>query len=87
MSSRKGAPTSRLTCIDQLKADFNFADFKQAFAFMSEVALHAEVMGHHPEWSNVFRTVEVTLATHDVGGVSALDAKLARKMDSLLAVA
>ena len=50
---------------------------------MTRVALKADKMDHHPEWFNVYRTVEVTLSTHDVGGLSSLDAKLARKMDSL----
>ena len=60
---------------------FVFADFKQAFAFMTEVALKAEEMGHHPDWSNVYKTVDVTLSTHDVGGLSELDFKLADFMD------
>jgi 4a-hydroxytetrahydrobiopterin dehydratase len=51
---------------------------------MTQVAIFAEKWNHHPEWSNVYRTVEVVLSTHDVGGLSALDAKLARKMDSLV---
>jgi 4a-hydroxytetrahydrobiopterin dehydratase len=60
---------------------FVFADFTQAFAWMTRVALVAEKMNHHPEWSNVYKTVDVTLATHDVGGISDLDVKLAEKMD------
>lgn len=58
-----------------------FADFTAAFAWMTQVALVAEKMNHHPEWFNVYKTVEVTLATHDVGGLSDLDVKLAEKMD------
>jgi len=58
-----------------------FADFTAAFAWMTRVALVAEKMNHHPEWFNVYKTVDVTLATHDVGGVSDLDVKLAEKMD------
>jgi 4a-hydroxytetrahydrobiopterin dehydratase len=60
---------------------FVFADFKQAFGFMAEVALKAEELGHHPDWSNVYKTVDVTLSTHDVGGLSELDFQLADFMD------
>ena len=60
---------------------FVFKDFKQAFGFMTEVALKAEDLGHHPDWSNVYKTVDVTLSTHDVGGLSELDFKLADFMD------
>ena len=58
-----------------------FADFNAAFGFMSRVALKAEVMDHHPEWSNVYNRVEVLLTTHDADGVTALDVDLARFMD------
>lgn len=67
---------------DAIVKRFVFADFKAAFAFMTHVALKAEQMDHHPEWSNVYRTVDVTLATHDSGGVTALDLELARFMDA-----
>ncbi|AJE45272.1 4a-hydroxytetrahydrobiopterin dehydratase [Celeribacter indicus] len=60
---------------------FRFADFKDAFAFMSKVALCAEEMNHHPEWTNVYNRVEVVLSTHDAGGVTAEDIKLAQFMD------
>jgi 4a-hydroxytetrahydrobiopterin dehydratase len=60
---------------------FVFRDFSEAFGWMTRVALLAETMDHHPEWSNVHRTVEVTLATHDVGGLTELDVRLARAMD------
>ena len=60
---------------------FVFADFTAAFAWMTRVALVAEKMNHHPEWFNVYKTVEVTLATHDVGGLSDLDVRLAENMD------
>ncbi|MFY9246801.1 MAG: 4a-hydroxytetrahydrobiopterin dehydratase [Roseicyclus sp.] len=60
---------------------FVFADFTAAFSWMTRVALVAEKMNHHPEWFNVYKTVDVTLATHDVGGLSDLDVKLAEKMD------
>lgn len=68
---------------DAIEKTFRFDDFVEAFGWMARVALWAEKWGHHPEWRNVYRTVEVVLTTHDVGGISALDAKLARKMDSL----
>lgn len=58
-----------------------FADFSTAWAFMSRVALKAEQLDHHPEWSNVYNRVEVVLTTHDAGGVSALDVALGRFID------
>jgi 4a-hydroxytetrahydrobiopterin dehydratase len=60
---------------------FQFKDFNEAFGWMSRVALKAEKMDHHPEWSNVYRTVEVTLSTHDSGGVTSLDITLANFMN------
>ena len=68
---------------DAIHKSFVCADFVEAFGWMTRVAIWAEKWDHHPEWSNVYKTVEVTLTTHDVGGLSALDAKLARKMDTL----
>ncbi|WP_370049696.1 MULTISPECIES: 4a-hydroxytetrahydrobiopterin dehydratase [Salipiger] len=68
---------------DAIHKTFEFADFTEAFSWMSRAALWAEKWDHHPEWSNVYKTVEVTLSTHDVGGLSSLDAKLARKLDTL----
>lgn len=68
---------------DAIKKTFVFANFIDAFGWMTRVAIWAEKWDHHPEWDNVYKTVNVVLTTHDVGGVSALDAKLARKMDSL----
>lgn len=62
---------------------FNFANFNKAFGFMTQVALEAEKMDHHPEWSNVYKTVDVKLTTHDAGGLTESDFKLARKMDKL----
>ena len=62
---------------------FVFRDFNAAFGFMTRVALVAEKLDHHPEWKNVYRTVEVTLSTHDAGGVTALDIKLAQAMDAI----
>jgi len=64
---------------------FVFADFNAAFAFMARVALKAERMDHHPEWSNVWNRVEVTLTTHDAGGVTALDVEMAGFMDTVAA--
>ena len=68
---------------DAITKPFEFKNFVEAFGFMTRCALWAEKWDHHPEWFNVFKTVKVTLSTHDVGGLSALDAKLARKMDQL----
>ncbi len=62
-----------------------FANFREAFAFMAEVALYAEKIDHHPEWTNVWNKVDVVLATHSVGGLSALDAKLAAAIDKAAA--
>jgi 4a-hydroxytetrahydrobiopterin dehydratase len=66
---------------DAIARKFVFKDFNQAFGFMTRVALVAEKMDHHPEWFNVYKTVEVTLSTHDAGGVTELDIKLAELMD------
>jgi 4a-hydroxytetrahydrobiopterin dehydratase len=68
---------------DAICKTFEFADFNEAWGFMSRVAVKAEAMNHHPEWFNVWNRVDVTLATHDAGGVTELDAKLASFMDSL----
>jgi 4a-hydroxytetrahydrobiopterin dehydratase len=62
---------------------FTFKDFSQAFGWMTRVAMVAEKLDHHPEWSNVYRTVEVTLATHDVSGVTSLDITLAEAMNRI----
>jgi 4a-hydroxytetrahydrobiopterin dehydratase len=67
-----------------LSRDFKFADFSEAFAFMTRVALHAEKADHHPEWSNVYNRVHVTLTTHDAGGLSQRDVKMARAIGSFL---
>lgn len=68
---------------DAIHKQFVFGNFIEAFGFMTKVALWAEKWNHHPEWSNVYKTVEVTLTTHDAGGLSALDTKLGAKMDAL----
>ena len=62
---------------------YKFSSFIEAFSWMSAAALWSEKMNHHPEWLNVYNRVEVTLTTHDVGGLSPLDIKLAQKMDDL----
>jgi 4a-hydroxytetrahydrobiopterin dehydratase len=61
---------------------FKFTDFMQAFGWMTAMAIYAEKKDHHPEWFNVYSTVEVVLSTHDIGGVSNLDIELAKKMNS-----
>jgi len=62
---------------------FTFADFGEAFAFMTRVALEAEKADHHPEWSNVWNKVDVLLSTHSAGGVTAKDMKLAAKIEAI----
>jgi 4a-hydroxytetrahydrobiopterin dehydratase len=68
---------------DAITKTFAFRDFNEAFGFMTRVALVAEKMDHHPEWFNVYRTVTVTLSTHDAGGLTELDIKLAQTMDRM----
>jgi 4a-hydroxytetrahydrobiopterin dehydratase len=70
---------------DAITRKFTFKDFREAFAFMTKVADVANEMDHHPEWLNVYKTVEVTLSTHDAGGVTELDTKLAEAMDRFAA--
>jgi len=70
---------------DALTKRYDFANFVAAFGWMTRVALWAEKWNHHPEWLNVYATVDVTLSTHDVGGLSELDLELAAKMDELAA--
>lgn len=69
---------------ERLLRTFRFADFVEAFGFMSRVALLAERQDHHPEWFNVWNRVDVALTTHDAGGLSARDVKLAKAIDALL---
>jgi 4a-hydroxytetrahydrobiopterin dehydratase len=68
---------------DAITRGFSFADFSAAWAFMSRVALLAEKHEHHPEWSNVWNKVEITLSTHDAGGLSDNDVKLAKAIDAI----
>lgn len=68
---------------DAITKKFVFEDFNAAFGFMARAALLAEKLDHHPEWFNVYKTVEVTLSTHDAGGVTDLDVKLAEAMDRI----
>ncbi|MGC9419744.1 MAG: 4a-hydroxytetrahydrobiopterin dehydratase [Rhodovulum sp.] len=68
---------------DAIEKTYEFNDFVAAFGFMARAALWAEKLSHHPEWFNVYKTVQVTLSTHDAGGLTMLDVKLARKMDAL----
>ena len=66
-----------------ISKSYVFGNFVQAFGFMAQAALIAEKMDHHPEWSNVYKTVEVNLTTHNAGGITELDIKLAGEMDKL----
>jgi len=68
---------------DAIAKKFVFKDFNEAFGFMTRVALVAEKLDHHPEWFNVYKTVEVTLSTHDADGVTARDVELAAAMDRI----
>jgi len=70
---------------DAIAREFKFSDFCDAFAFMARIALVAEKRNHHPEWSNVYNKVSITLTTHDAGGLSLLDVELAREIDSVFA--
>jgi 4a-hydroxytetrahydrobiopterin dehydratase len=68
---------------DAIARTFTFKDFNEAFGFMSRVALVAEKRDHHPEWRNVYKTVEVVLSTHDAGGVTVRDIELAKAMNAI----
>ena len=97
MSSRNGklSPAERKAALAELKGwkealgrdaihkVFHFVDFNGAFGFMTRVALMADKFDHHPEWSNVWNRVSITLATHDAGGLSQRDITLARAIDAL----
>lgn len=69
---------------DAISHDYKFKTFSEAFAFMTRVALAAEKMDHHPEWSNVYNKVRITLTTHDAGGLTEKDVTLAGKIDRLI---
>ena len=69
---------------DAISRRFLFADFSECFAFMTRVALLAEVQDHHPEWSNVWNRLDIVLTTHDAGGLSARDMKMAKAIDALV---
>jgi len=69
---------------DAIEKTFTFKNFIDAFGFMTRAAIWAEKWDHHPEWSNVYKTVEVTLTSHDVNALSARDVKFAKKMDALV---
>ena len=69
---------------DALTKTFTFGSFREALAFMVRVGFDAEAMNHHPEWSNVYRTVSITLSTHDAGGLTELDTRLAKAIDALV---
>ena len=70
---------------DAISKTFQFKNFRQAFGFMTQVALIAEKIDHHPEWSNVYRTVEIVLTTHDAGGLSRRDVDMAAAIDAITA--
>ena len=85
-SALKGLPGwTEVAGREAIAKTFVFKDFNEAFGFMSRVALVAEKNDHHPEWRNVYRTVEVVLATHDAGGVTARDVDLAKAMNAIAA--
>ena len=75
--------THRNTDHDAITKDFKFKTFSDAWAFMSRIALLAEKMDHHPEWSNVYNRVSITLTTHDAGGISDRDIKMAKEIDKI----
>ena len=70
-----------------LHREYRFADFSEAFGFMTRAALAAEKLDHHPDWSNSYSRVVVSLSTHDAGGITELDVTLAREMETLFRVA
>ena len=72
---------------DAITKTFTFKNFNEAFGFMTRIAMQAEKMDHHPEWSNVYKTVDITLSTHDAGGLSEKDIKLAKFIDKIFASA
>ncbi|MCE6959935.1 4a-hydroxytetrahydrobiopterin dehydratase [Cereibacter sphaeroides] len=83
LASLVAAGWSHDTARDAITKTYRFANFVDAFGFMTRVALWAEKWNHHPEWRNVYHTVEVTLTSHDAGALTARDVKLAQRMDAL----
>jgi 4a-hydroxytetrahydrobiopterin dehydratase len=84
LSTLNASASAPWTVVDgKLHKEFRFADFIEAFGFMSKAALVAQAMDHHPEWFNVYATVRVDLATHDAGGITDLDFALAGRMEAL----
>nr|XP_056703726.1 pterin-4-alpha-carbinolamine dehydratase 2 [Euleptes europaea] len=81
----KGAGWSELSERDAIYKEFNFKTFNQAFGFMTRIALQAEKMNHHPEWFNVYNKVQITLISHDCGGLTKRDVKLAQFIDKAAA--
>lgn len=71
---------------NEIKAQYVFVDFRQAFGFMTEIALWAEKLNHHPTWSNTYNRVDVTLTTHDADGITGLDIELAQAMNDAASV-
>src|SRR3954451_4612459 len=83
-SALKGLPAwKEVAGREAIARTFTFKDFNEAFGFMSRAALIAEKRDHHPEWRNVYKTVEVVLSTHDAGGVTARDIELATAMNAI----
>lgn len=83
-TGREALATSGWTVHDtKAEKTYQFKNFIEAFGWMTSVAIVAEKLNHHPEWFNVYKTVKVTLTTHDTGGLTDLDLKLAQKMDAL----
>ena len=83
----EGLPEGWTHANDRLQRRFSFPDFGAAMAFMVRVAFVCEAMNHHPNWSNVYATVDVELWTHDAGGITQLDLELARRMSALFGAA
>lgn len=81
MGAAAAAPASASSARDALHRDLRFPTFRAAFAFMTRVAQAAEELNHHPEWSNVYNRVSITLTTHDAGGLTELDVQLATAVD------
>jgi 4a-hydroxytetrahydrobiopterin dehydratase len=82
-ASSVGIPSLSAASADSIQRELHFSDFKNAFAFMSALALYAEQHQHHPEWFNVYNRVDIRLSTHDCGGVSQRDISAAKFIDTL----